>query len=49
LGTTRDDVDYVADALLEIAENGPRWQYGQSPDTGEYLPIPETRVWPAPF
>ncbi|MDB5057546.1 MAG: csd 1, partial [Chloroflexi bacterium] len=49
LGSTRDDVDYVADALLEIAENGPRWQYGQSPDTGEYRPVPETRVWPAPF
>jgi selenocysteine lyase/cysteine desulfurase len=45
LATTRKEIDYMADALEEIANNGPRWQYGQRPDTGEYVPVPETRVW----
>jgi selenocysteine lyase/cysteine desulfurase len=45
LATTRKEIDYTADALEEIANNGPRWQYGQRPDTGEYVPVPETRVW----
>jgi selenocysteine lyase/cysteine desulfurase len=45
LGTTREDIDYTADALAAIAVDGPRWQYDEDA-TGEYRPAPDTRVWP---
>jgi len=47
LGATRQDIDYVADALGGITERGPRWRYRQCPTTGEHQPDPDTRVWPA--
>jgi selenocysteine lyase/cysteine desulfurase len=47
LGTTAADVDALASALEALVSDGPRWRYRQEPDSGEYLPDPETRVWPA--
>ena len=47
LGTSRQDIDAVADALVAISERGPRWRYSQCPVTGEYRPDPDTRTWPA--
>src|ERR687895_437989 len=35
LGTTRADVDAVADALARIGADGPRWTYAVNPDTDE--------------
>ena len=46
LGTTTDDVDALATALESIVADGPRWRYRQGPDSGEYVPDPETRTWP---
>ncbi len=47
LGTTTEDVDALVSALESLVADGPRWQYRQEPDTGEYVPEPETRAWPA--
>jgi selenocysteine lyase/cysteine desulfurase len=46
LGTTRDDIDYLADALDAVVREGPRWQYRLEEASGEYMPDPETRHWP---
>jgi selenocysteine lyase/cysteine desulfurase len=46
LGTTKADVDIVVAALKAIAESGPRGHYEASAATGEYRPVPDTRVWP---
>jgi len=46
LGTTRADIDYVADALALIAADGPAWNYEANSTTGEYRPDPDPRVWP---
>ena len=47
LGTTRDDIDAVTDALRAIAVHGPRWTYRVSTDTDEYEPDPDPRPLPA--
>ena len=46
LGTTRQDIDYVAAALESIIRDGPRWRYRVLEGTAEYVPDPETRAWP---
>ncbi len=46
LGTTRDDIDYAAQALTSIVSQGPQWSYRQVEESGEYVPVPETRAWP---
>jgi selenocysteine lyase/cysteine desulfurase len=45
LGTTHEDIDYLASALTAIALDGPTWHYTALPD-GDYVPSPETRTWP---
>jgi selenocysteine lyase/cysteine desulfurase len=47
LGTTRDDIDTVAEALEQITRHGPAWHYRILEDSGDCVPDPETRVWPA--
>jgi len=44
--TTRADLDYAAEALMAIAEDGPRWRYRARADADEYEPTPDTRQWP---
>jgi len=46
LGSTRADVDALADALRAIAADGPRWTYAVSPATDEYEPTPDPRPLP---
>jgi selenocysteine lyase/cysteine desulfurase len=46
LGSTRDDVDALADALTTIAVDGPRWTYAVNPATDEYEPDPDPRPLP---
>lgn len=46
LGTTRDDVEQLCQALEAIITVGPQWAYHVDPSSGEYLPDPDTRQWP---
>jgi selenocysteine lyase/cysteine desulfurase len=46
LGSTRDDIDALADALTTIAVDGPRWTYAVNPATDEYEPDPDPRPLP---
>jgi selenocysteine lyase/cysteine desulfurase len=46
LGTTRHDVDAIADALRRVGADGPRWTYRVSPETDEYEPDPDPRPLP---
>jgi selenocysteine lyase/cysteine desulfurase len=45
LGTHADDLAKLGDALVEIAEHGPRWRYRFAPD-GAVRPEPDDRSWP---
>ena len=47
LGTTRDDIDLLCDALGTLIADGPAARYRMDPASGEYVPDPETRRWPA--
>ena len=47
LGSTRADIDALADALRAIATDGPRWTYAVNVDTDEYEPDPDPRPLPA--
>ncbi len=47
LGSTRQDVDALADALHAIATDGPQWTYAVNPETDEYEPNPDPRPLPA--
>lgn len=46
LGTTRADIDAVADALHAIATEGPQWTYAVNDATDEYEPDPDPRPLP---
>jgi selenocysteine lyase/cysteine desulfurase len=46
LGSSRDEIDLLADALRAIAADGPRWTYAVNPDTDEYEPDPDPRPLP---
>lgn len=46
LGSTRADIDALADALASIASDGPRWTYAVNPHTDEYEPDPDPRPLP---
>lgn len=46
LGSTRADVDALADALRAIASDGPEWTYAVNPNTDEYEPDPDPRPLP---
>jgi selenocysteine lyase/cysteine desulfurase len=47
LGSTREEIDILADALSTIAADGPRWTYVVNTDTDEYEPDPDPRALPA--
>ncbi len=47
LGSSREEIDLLADALGAIAADGPRWTYVVSPDTDEYEPDPDPRPLPS--
>jgi selenocysteine lyase/cysteine desulfurase len=47
LGSTRADIDALADALRAIATDGPRWTYAVNPHTDEYEPDPDPRPLPS--
>ncbi|MGA2872943.1 MAG: aminotransferase class V-fold PLP-dependent enzyme [Candidatus Dormibacteria bacterium] len=47
LGTTREDIDYLVEALARIVSDGPRWTYSLSRESGEFAPDPDPRPWPA--
>ena len=47
LGSTRADIDALADALRAIAADGPRWTYVVNASTDEYEPSPDPRPLPA--
>ena len=46
LGSTRADVEALADALRAIAADGPRWTYDVNAATAEYEPDPDPRPLP---
>jgi selenocysteine lyase/cysteine desulfurase len=46
LGSTRADIDALADALRAIAADGPRWTYAVAGGTDEYEPDPDPRPLP---
>ena len=47
LGSTREEIDILADALRAIATDGPRWTYVVNTDTDEYEPDPDPRPLPS--
>jgi hypothetical protein len=47
LGSTREEIDILADALSAISADGPRWTYVVNTDTDEYEPDPDPRPLPA--
>lgn len=46
LGSTRDDVDALVEALHAIVQGGSRWRYRLDEHTGEYMPESDGRVYP---
>ncbi|MGH2418255.1 MAG: hypothetical protein ACRDFY_07960, partial [Candidatus Limnocylindria bacterium] len=47
LGSTKADIDTLADALRAIADHGPAWTYAVNERTDEYEPDPDPRSLPA--
>jgi selenocysteine lyase/cysteine desulfurase len=47
LGSTREDVDALADALRAIAADGPQWTYAVDRHTDQWEPDPDPRPLPA--
>ena len=47
LGSTRSDIDALADALTAVAADGPRWTYRLNARTEEYEPDPDPRPLPS--
>ena len=47
LGSTKADVDALAEALRAIATDGPRWTYAVDEATDEYEPHPDPRPLPS--
>ncbi len=47
LGSTRTDIDALADALCAIAADGPQWTYAVDSATDEYEPDPDPRPLPS--
>jgi hypothetical protein len=46
LGSTTADIDALADALRQVAADGPRWTYAVAAGTDEYEPDPDPRPLP---
>ncbi|MGH2427500.1 MAG: aminotransferase class V-fold PLP-dependent enzyme [Candidatus Limnocylindria bacterium] len=47
IGSTKADIDALADALSAIAAEGPQWTYRVSDATAEYEPDPDPRPLPS--
>ncbi len=47
IGTTERDIDSFVSALGELVENGPRLDYRQDEQTGDFVPVRDARTWPA--
>lgn len=47
IGTSRDDVDALCDALTELTTGGPRLDYAQDHATGDFLPTTDARRFPS--
>ena len=47
LGSTRADIDALADALRAIATDGPQWTYAIDEGSSEYEPSPDPRPLPS--
>ena len=46
IGTTIEHIDRLVDALAELSERGPRLAYAEDPDTGDFHPTVDRRVFP---
>lgn len=46
LGTTREHVDSLMDALTEMTTQGPRLEYREDPETGDFTPVDDRRAFP---
>ncbi len=46
LGSTRDDVDRLAEGLRQLVQHGPAWTYEPDAESGELRPTPDPRPRP---
>ena len=46
LGTTVEHIDRLVDALTEMTTRGPRLEYHEDPDTGDFVPTDDRRAFP---
>jgi selenocysteine lyase/cysteine desulfurase len=46
LDSTAEDLGRLADALADLAVNGPRWTYRVDPESNGWSPEPDPRHWP---
>ncbi len=46
IGTSERDVDAFVTALAELLDRGPRLEYSQDDQTGDFLPVGDARTWP---
>ena len=47
LGTTVQHIDRFVDALTEMTTRGPRLEYREDPETGDFVPVDDGRAFPA--
>ncbi|MBV8527532.1 MAG: aminotransferase class V-fold PLP-dependent enzyme [Candidatus Dormibacteraeota bacterium] len=47
LGTTPEHIDRLVDALTEMTTQGPRLEYREDPETGDFTPVDDRRTFPA--
>jgi selenocysteine lyase/cysteine desulfurase len=46
IGTSERDLDALTTAMAELLERGPRLEYRQDEQTGDFLPVSDARTWP---
>lgn len=46
LGTAADHIDRLVDALTEMTTRGPRLEYREDPETGDFAPVDDRRTFP---
>jgi len=46
LGTTHEHIDRLVDALTEMTTRGPRLEYREDPETGDFAPLDDRRTFP---
>lgn len=47
LGTTVEHIDRLVDALTEMTTRGPRLEYREDPETGDFAPVDDRRAFPS--